>query len=101
MTTPTEQLQQLDDDLLQITRLLGEEDGEQANVALYAHDQRLRSYLALPTEQIDVPALMQLQSRHGELLLQMEKARDAAAERLRNQRTTRSAVSAYQTSRNY
>ena len=94
-------IEQLEADLLQIAQLLEEEDADQANLALLAHDQHLRSYLMQPASAIDVSALEQLQRRHTQLLSQMEQAREVAASRLRNQRATRSAVSAYQTSRNY
>ena len=86
-------------DTLQV--LLDEGDGDAAAACLLGHDARLCSYLSLPQEAIDVAALQTLLLRQAYLREQMVLARDHASAQLRQLNNSRTAATAYQTSRKY
>ena len=94
-------LSELTADLDNLQVLLDEGDGDAAAACLLGHDARLRSYLSLPQEAIDVAALQTLLIRQGDLRQQMIRARDQASAQLRQLNNSRTAATAYQTSRNY
>lgn len=94
-------LQQLTDHLDQIEHCLAQEDADTALRVLAEHDATLHTVFASLPDALDTEALAALNERQVLVLGKMQQARDAAAERLRNQRTTRTAVSAYQNSGKY
>ena len=92
-------LDQLHQNLQHMEKCLMQEDAEEAMRVLRAHDQQLRELFSNGIDDQDRDTLETLAFQQSLVLEKMQQARDLAANRLRNQRTTQSAISAYSTSR--
>lgn len=95
MTPDQDGITLLESDLLALQAALEGQQLALAGQIMVSHDRHLRQYIERVGSQVAIDGLRQLLSLQQHLMVDMLHQRDLAAARMRAQRQTRTAVSAY------